>query len=311
MRLFLAPLSAAFLVSAAFAAEPVFPPGSHVGLVPPPGMTASERFQGFEDSARGAMVLVSELSAQSYERVEKEFSEEQMRAGGMEPLSRETVATPGGPALLIGARQTENGIVVRKWALLARAADLTAVVIATTPEAARDAYPDAALRAALATTVMRAKLSADEMLAVLPYRLGDLGGFRPLRANPNGTAVFTLGPNDTTLPAEQPYFMIAPRAIEPPPPAERDLYARRALMAFLNRPDLRIVSSESIRLSGAQAHEIVVESEDRQTKEPLMMVQWLRFGSGGMLQMFGMARKDQWADALPRMRALRDGFARR
>ena len=44
------------------------------------------------------------------------------------------------------------------------------------------------------------------------------------------------------------------------------------------------------------------------TKAPLMMVQWLRFGSGGLVQMFGIARKDQWADVLPRMRALRDGF---
>ena len=149
------------------------------------------------------------------------------------------------------------------------------------------------------------------MLAVLPYRLDDLGGFRLLRGTPEGTAVFTLGPNDTTLPVEQPYFMIAPRAIEPPPAAERDLYARRALMAFLNRPDLRIVSSEAIRLGGVQAHEIVVESEDGRTKEPLLMVQWLRFGTGGMIQMFGMARKDRWPEVLPRMRALRDGFAHR
>ena len=234
-----------------------------------------------------------------------------MRAGGMEPLSRETIDTPGGPALLIGARRTENGVALRTWALLMRAADLTGIVIATIPEAARDAYPDAALRAALATTVIRAKLPADEMLAVLPYRLDDLGGFRPLRANPNGTAVFTFGPNDTTLPAEQPYFMIAPRAVEPPPAAERDQFARRALMSLLNRPDLRVVSSEPIRLPGAQGHEIVVESEDRQTNQPLMIVQWLRFGTGGVTQMFGMARKDQWADMLPRMRALRDGFARR
>jgi hypothetical protein len=40
------------------------------------------------------------------------------------------------------------------------------------------------------------------------------------------------------------------------------------------------------------------------------MVQWLRFG-GNVMQMFGIARKDQWADALPRMRALRDGFERK
>ena len=205
----------------------------------------------------------------------------------------------------------ENGVAMRKWALLTRTDDMTAIVIVALPEAAKDAYPDAVLRAALASTFIRAKLSPDEMRAVLPYRLGDLGGFRLLRATPDGTAVFTFGPNDTTLPVEQPYFLVALRAVEPPQPAERDNFARRALATFLNRPDLRVVSSEAIRFDGAQGHELIAESEDDRTKEALMMVQWLRFGTGGVTQMFGIARKDQWAEALPRMRAVRDGFAPR
>jgi hypothetical protein len=305
-------LAAAFaLLASAARAEPAFPPGSRIGLVPPPGMTASERFQGFEDRARNAMIVVTELSAQSYERVEKEFGDEQMRAGGMVPVARETIDTPGGPALLIGARQTENGVAMRKWALLARTADITAIVVATLPEAAQSIYPDAVLRAALAGSVIRAKLSPDEMLAVLPYRLGDLGGFRLLRTSPDGTAVLTFGPSNTTLPVEQPYVMMALRAAEPPQAAERDRFAQRLLMTFLNRPGLRVISSETIRIGGALAHEIVAESEDTHTRDPLMIVQWLRFGTGSVVQMFGMARKDQWADVLPRMRALRDGFARR
>ena len=146
---------------------------------------------------------------------------------------------------------------------------------------------------------------------MLPYRLGDLGGFRLLRATPDGTAVLTFGPNDTTLPVEQPYFMVAPRAVEPPQPAERDRFAQRALTAFLNRPDLRIVSSEQIRIGGVQGHEIVASRRTTAPAMSSMMVQWLRFGTGGVVQMFGIARQDQWADVLPRMRAVRDGFARR
>jgi hypothetical protein len=297
------------LLSSLALAQPVFPPGSRIGVVPPPGMTPSDRFQGFEDRARGAMLVVTELSLQSYARVEKDFGDEQMRAGGMELIARETIETPGGPAQLIGARQTENGVAMRKWALLTRTDDMTAIVVAALPETAKDAYPDAVLRAALGSTFIRTRLSPDDMLAVLPYRLGDFGGFRILRASPDGTAVFTFGPNDTTLPVEQPYFLVAPRAVEPPQPSERDSFARRALTAFVNRPDLRVVTSEQIRIGGQQGHEIVAESEDDRTKDPLMMVQWLRFGASGVTQMFGIARKDQWADVLPRMRAVRDGFA--
>lgn len=297
------------LTTSAFA-QPVFPPGSRIGLVPPPGMTPSQAFQGFEDRARGAMLVVTELSAQSYAKVEKDFSEDQMRAGGMELVAREMISTASGPAHLIVARQLENGVQKRKWALLARTDDMTAIVIAALPEAASAIYPDAAVRASLTSVAIRAKLSPEEMLAVLPYRLGDLAGFRLMRAQPDGTAVFTFGPADTPLPVEQPFFMMAPRLVDPPQADERDRFAQRALMAFLNRPDLRIVSSESMRIGGAQGHEIVAEAEDDRTKDPLMMVQWLRL-DGGVVQMFGVARKDQWAEVLPRMRALRDGFERK
>lgn len=307
IRLFLA--LGLVLLSPLALAQPEFLPGSRIGLVPPPGMTKSERFQGYEDRARGAVLAITELSLQSFAKVEKDFSDEQMRTGGMEPIAREIIETPGGPAQLVGARAMENGVAMRKWALLTRTDDMTAIVVAALPESVKDAYPDTVLRAALASIYIRARLSPDDMLAVLPYRLGELGGFRPLRATPDGTAVFTLGPNDTTLPVEQPYFLIAPRAVEPPQAAERDAFARRALAAFVNRPDLRITASEQLRIGGFQGHELIAESEDDRTKDPLMMVQWLRFGTGGLTQMFGMARKDQWAEVLPRMRALRDGFA--
>jgi hypothetical protein len=300
-------LAFTLLVSAAVAAEPAFPPGSRIGIVPPAGMTASTSFQGFEDRANSVMLIVTELSAQSYSKVAQDFAPERMQAGGMEQIARETIALPHGEGLLVVARQTENGVAMRKWALLGLADDMTAVVIATLPEAARENYPDAALRAAFASIVLRDKLPPDEMLAVLPYRLADLGGFRLLRVTPDGTAVLTFGPNDTTLPAEQPYFMVAPRAVEAPQPAERDRFAQRALMAFVNRPNLRIVTSEQIRIGGGPGHQIVAAARDEHTGNDLVLVQWLRFGSG-VLQMFGIARADQWDAVLPRMRALRDGF---
>ena len=310
LRIVLAFLTCLAGSSAALAAEPVFPPGSRIGLVPPPGMTPSTAFQGFEDRARGAMLVVTELSAQSYGKVEQDFSEEQMASRGMEVILREYVALPGGQGLLVVARQQENGVLTRKWALLMPAADVTAVVIASMPEGAKEAYPDAALRDAFASVTIRAKLTTDEMLAVLPYRLDDLAGFRLLRTSPDGTAVMTLGPKDSSLPAEQPYFMITPRAVEPPPAAERERFAQRMLAGFLNRPNTRVVNSESLRIAGAPGHQIVALATDQQTGDELALVQWVRFGPG-VVQMFGMARRDQWETVLSRMRAVRDGFARK
>ena len=303
-------LVSALFGSLSLAAEPVFPPGSRVGLIPPDGMVLGDTFQGFEDRARGAMLVMSEFSAQSFAKFEQEFSPERMQASGMEQIARDMIALPGGPALVVGARQNQNGVLMRKWALLALEDDITVMVIAALPDAAKDAYPDATLRAALASVVVRAKLSPGDMLAVLPYRLGERAGFRLLRTGPDGTAVLTLGPKDTTLPAEQPYFMMTPRAVEPPQAPERERFAQRMLIGFVSNPDLRIVSSEQVRIAGNQGHEIIAETKDKVTGDDLVMVQWLRFGAG-VMQMFGIARKDRWADVLPRMRALRDGFERK
>lgn len=295
------------LSTAALAAEPVFPPGSRVGIVPAPGMTPGKSFQGFEDREKRVVLLISEVSAQTYERIAEEFTPEAIRRTGMEELSRETLALGQGEGLLVVTRQGQDGTALRKWALLARNDDLTVTIIGVVPEAARDAYSDTAMRAAFASVVVRAKLTPDEMLAVLPYRLGDLGGFRLMRASPDGTAVLTLGSQDTTLPAEQPYFMITPRAVEPPAPDERDRFAQRTMAGFLQRPNVRIVNSEQMRIGGAPGHQIVAIGQDERGGNELVMVQWLRFGPG-VVQMFGIARRDKWDDTFTRMRTVRDGF---
>lgn len=303
-RLMFAALALVFAVPA-LAAELQFPPGSRIGLVPPPGMTASTRFPGFEDAARGAVMSVTELTGQSYPRVAQEFSPQTMRASGMEIVSREEFTLPGGPAVIVAARQQVSGVTLRKWALAGLVGDLTVIVVLSLPEDRRDAYPDAAVLAALRSTSVRPKLSQDELLAVLPYRLGDLGGFHLMRATPQGTAVMTFGPEDTPLPVEQPYLMIAPQPLRPGP-AEQDNFARLTFAQFSSGGS-RIVSSEAMRIGGAPGHQIVAEGKDERTGDELMTVQWLRFGSGGT-QMIGIVRKDQWDAVFPRMRAVRDGF---
>jgi hypothetical protein len=39
-----------------------------------------------------------------------------------------------------------------------------------------------------------------------------------------------------------------------------------------------------------------------------MVAQWLRFGTGGFMQMIGMAKVDVWTTVLTRLRAVRDGI---
>ena len=45
-----------------------------------------------------------------------------------------------------------------------------------------------------------------------------------------------------------------------------------------------------------------------QTGADIEVVQWLRFGTGAYLRIFGFAPKDKWADTFTRFRAVRDGL---
>jgi len=157
------------------------------------------------------------------------------------------------------------------------------------------------------SVLVRPKLSADEMLAVLPYRLGDLGGFHLLRVAPNGTAALTLVPTDTPLPVEQPYFLVVWQSVRPPA-AEYEAFARRAFAEFSNGGS-RIVSSEA--KAGSAASRAIRSSRKGRTSAPAThssRCSGMSFVDGVVQGWVGIARKDQWDTVLPRMRAIRDGF---
>jgi hypothetical protein len=289
------------------AASPTFLPGARVGLVPPAGMVPSQSFQGYEDAARNTLLMITELGAATAERVEKDFTPEAMAAGGIEAETREDIALAGMRGYLIVAHQDIAGARVRKWALVLTRGDITAIVVVATPEAEREAYPDAALRASLATLAVRESVPDAEKFELLPYRLRDLAGFRLIQAIPGGTAVLTSGPSDATIAAQQPFFMIQ-IAAGAPGPAERESFARRLLASTIGFDQFRVVQSGPIHFGPQQGHELIAEGKDPKNGAELTFVQWLRFRSSGYMRMVGIARRDAWAEAFPRMRTLRDGI---
>ena len=181
---------------AADAAEPVFPPGSRIGLVPPVGMIVSQLFQGFEDREKNASVIFVELSSEAYPEIEKSFAVETLKAQGIDVQAREEFPLKDGHGFLVIAHLAAAGTPTRKWVLVATEHDLTAVISVQVPDAAQDTYPDAALRVSLATFTTRAAVPVQEQLDLLPFSLKDLAGFRIVRAAASGAALLTDGPKD-------------------------------------------------------------------------------------------------------------------
>lgn len=296
------------LGSAAQAAEPIFPLGSRLGLTPPAGMVPSRAFRGFEDPTKKAVILLAELPAQAYPDLEKGFSVETLKSQGIEVEHREEAALKEGHGFIFVARQQTTETMVRKWALVAIAGNVTALVTLQVPETAKDAYPDAVCRAALESLIVRASIPIEEQLSLLPFKLRDLAGFRIARTLPDGTTLLADGPKDELASIDQPFLVIGIPPQTPPQPADRASFAYRLFLGTRGIKDIRIVRSEPQRISGQQGHELMAEAKDATSGANLTLIQWLRFGSGGYLYILGLAPSDTWAGAFARMRAVRDGI---
>lgn len=301
--------AAAWLSIAGAAADPVFPTGLRIGLEPPPGMTVSRRFPGFEDADRKAAITLVELPLPAYGSVEKSMFD--FTPPGMTIEKREMMPFADGVGLLLVGKGDVGGVMTHHWFLLGRAfgganADLTALVTFTEPEAALAVYPDTAVRAALASVTFRPPPLAEQM-ATLPFKLGDLAGFRVMQALPSGGVIIVDGPaNDL---GRQPYMLISIGTGAPTGPDDRARFARDVLA---NAPlrELSVTSVEAMRLNGLTAIEIRATAKNLRG-DPVKLVQWIRFGAGGYMRIIGVVVPDDWDRLFNRFRAVRDGIALR
>ena len=171
------------------------------------------------------------------------------------------------------------------------------------PDAARAAYPDAAIRAALASVTFRLP-PVDELVKRLPYKLSVLAGFRIMRVAPPAVAVLIDGPTDD--PVKYPFMAISLGRGAPSDPSQQARFARDVLRSAPVRVGA-ITSAEAMRLGGAQVFEIRANAKGPDGAA-LELVQWLRFSGSAFLRIIGVVHKGDWDKLFPRFRAVRDGI---
>ena len=295
------------------AADPVFPTGSRIGLVPPSGMVASETFAGFADPGKDAAILITVLPAAAYSQIEKTLDPEVLKKQGVSLEKREPIKLSVGKGILLTARQVADKAHYRKWMLVAAANDVTALVTVQVPEQ-DSAYSDHVVRAALATLSVRPNVPEAEQLELLPFAVGDLAGFR-VDGVLRGRAVMLSdaqgeSPRDSAKSASEdgPDARLLIAAV-PGGPTEPDDHANFARLSYNEIGGIRnvhVTVSEPLRIGGQSGYQTMAEAKDAHSGTDVMVVQWLRFGSGGFLQMIGVARADNWTSVLARLRTVRD-----
>jgi hypothetical protein len=306
-------LACTIATTPARADQPVFPTGSHVGLVPPAGMTMAQTYPGFIDAAKNAGILIGMLPLEAYPDIEKTLADDALKKHGFTAEKRDTLQLSIGKGLLVvGTEVGPDKTKYRKWMLIAKTADLTALVTVQEPVES-NAYSDAAVRASLATLVERETVPDAELLSLLPFTVGDLAGFKLANVIPGKALMLTDSPKDPHAPTQDTpefdaRFIITAVPSAPTGSTERADLARYAFNSIAGIKDIHLTMSEPIRINNQQGFETVAQAKDANTNGDVMVMQWLRFDGGRFLQMVAISRANVWSTELPRLRTIRDSI---
>ncbi len=284
-------------------AQTRYPPGLRVGLSVPPGMTPSARFPGFEDTDRKASITILDLPIAALESLERAAHAESQTE--VENIKREAFPFETGMGVLVSGTKTENGEKVHKWFLIASSAtgpvrDLATLVSVQVPDKAINVYTDKVVRDALRSVAFR-PAPLQEQLAMLPFKLDDLSGFRVMSVLPGGGVILIDSVEDDLT--SYPYVIIA--VGRGAPDADNRAQFAADLLSQAPLRNMRMQSSEPQRISNGAGHEIRAQAESVNGK-PVKVVQWVRFGGSGFLRVIGVASEAQWDGVFNRFRAIRD-----
>ena len=178
----------------------VYPPGLRIGLEPAGELSVSRRFPGFEDAARQVAVTILDLPAAAYDQLSRSAFAPQTQE--LADFKRESFQFAGGIGVLVSGTAQTGGAAVRRWFLIASAApgmagDLAMMIRVEVPQAALAVYSEEAVRKMLASVAFRT-VPTEELLGMLPFKLGDLAGFRVMRVVPSavyGSSSQSLSPS--------------------------------------------------------------------------------------------------------------------
>src|SRR6185369_9589157 len=93
----------------ALAADPVFPVASRISLVPPAGFVISNKFTGFENPQASAAILMVAMPPEAYPELEKNFTDEMLKARGIQVVTREAVTFKDGKGILVAGPREQDG----------------------------------------------------------------------------------------------------------------------------------------------------------------------------------------------------------
>lgn len=279
-------------VARSLSAEPVFPPGSAIGLEPPPGFTPSASFSGFEDARTGSSLLFAELPPAAFAEIRDRFSTGALTGQGLAEIRRSTLRLAGGDALLIEGTQTLRGQAVSRWVLVLGTADVTGIVTANIMESPPRPETSAAITAALASITIRRPDPAAQR-AEFPFAFDETATLR-FQMVLAGTGMVIAPPDAAGMPPAQrrtaPSVIISTSLGRPAIPGDRSAFARQVFSNLQHIQDLTLGMESAPKIAGLPAIRIEARAVNAADGAPRRLVQWIAFPpEGGYLRIIAEA----------------------
>jgi hypothetical protein len=287
----------------ALADDPIFPSGVRIGLTPLVGLVRSKSFPGFESDDQTVKVLVTELPADAYAEVKNSLK----NAPAGSPVKPENIDTAGGPGFFTVETARDGAATVRRYSMILSGGTFSGYVAVQIPENAAKIYTDDAVRKMLASATTRKEVPVAEQLGMMPFKMTELANFKNVRTLAPGSAVVLADGDEATGYEPAPYMVIGLLVTTPPEPGDRARFAVEAARAIPGVRDIKITMAEAIRIDGQPGFETRLDGTSGKDNTAVTVVQWLRFGPN-ILRIVGSSPRDQWSDAFPRFRAVRDGI---
>ena len=279
----------------AFAADPVFPAGVRVGMVPLVGLAPAKAFVGFETEDHGVKVLVTELPAEAYGEVMNAFKANPAGTGGVKPESIETAA---GIAYYTAENAKDGATNVRRYSMILPGGTFSGYVAVQVPEDAGKIYTDDAVRKMFASAVIRKEIPVEEQLGLLPFKVSELSNFKNVRTLSPGAAIILADGDETTGFEAAPFMVIGIIGTAPAQPEDRGRFAQQAATTIPGVRDARLTMSEPMRIDGMPGYETRIDATSGKDNTAVTVVQWLRFGNGtNTMRIIGSAPREQWPKA--------------
>jgi hypothetical protein len=301
-------VASALALAPARAADPVFPPGSRIGMTPLVGLVAAKTFVGFESEDQGVKVLVAELPVAAYGEVVSAFKANPAGSNGIKP---ESIDTAAGVAYYTAENAKDGTTSVRRYSMIMPGGTFSGYIAVQVPENASKIYTDAAVRQMFASATIRKEVPVDEQLAQMPFSVSDLAQFKNVRTLAPGAAILLADGDETAGFEAAPFMLIGVMGAAPAQPQDRDRFAQEAATAIPGVREAHLTVSEAIRIDGMPGYETRIDAVSGKDNTPVTVVQWLRFGGPTSLRIIGSSPRDQWEKAFPRFRVVRDGIHRR